>query len=345
MSSTTTGHSYNYGKRVQSLISRVDHITLDIRQFPIELSVEAQDLLDDLLNSLHAKPRGRNEVDRLELKRNYINILVLQLNLNLLFLRWHAESTLYSALTPAPLLTSDLAIVFKMFDKGIARLHQRLSALNYHALVVAFRVWADEFSPIANTSPGWIEIAPNCTQELRYRYNIYRTRELLALIREGAITSLPRGLRTRRQGKQRWPLLMAALPRLIYEVVAGYGLRLGRFVISFVSIITFYSAIYWIIDWRDGCFGLQNGVEAFVHRLFWSLGIFTTVGTVTSSPCSIQPQVLQDIASSESLTGYLLLGILISIFWVAFHDVFMEVSSIRIRGRTTSIVDSEGEQK
>lgn len=264
---------------------------------------------------------GRPE--RRERSRLFVTAALLQFDARVFFVRWMADEDWLGESGRYATAQSDIREALARLEEDLASPTLQWSAPAYHLLAVDLRAWADRLSPEATTASGWLGAAAEISRELRLHAHHYRTRELWAQLRE-PLPNRPGPVRAVR-------LSAAALLRSLYGAVSGYGLSASRFVASVLALVSIFAVIYWLLDAQQancaaGALSWPNGV----NHLVLSLSVFTTLGVLGGPACSADTTALQRVASLESLAGYIMLGVLISVFWMAFHESATGVSGVRL---------------
>lgn len=333
---------YDLAKDIQSLRLIGDDQPAERQQQKqklVRMQRTADESLEGIFRELTQSPkRPYSRSETIELSRLYANAAVFVLYLQLFFSRWNAAPHWSADNGAYASLKQDILQALQIFDQMVRKRELRFTTTSYHMIATAFRAWADEFSPEANADSGWLEVAGEVARELRFRYHRFRTRELWALTWERAPKKLlvtPGNTITARTISpgitKRLRAVFHALARSIYGLIAGYGLRGGRFIITAVGIVAFFGSLYYVIDRLAECGQKSPFLMSVLQYAFLSLGTFTSLGNVSGSACQADGQIVQVVASLESVTGYFMLGILISVFWASFHEAATGRSGIRPR--------------
>jgi hypothetical protein len=308
-----------------------------------QLRDKVQTIIKDLLMELNPKSSRRiSKNKRKELSRLYVTAQLFQLDLSLFYIRWMAAVDWFGEIgfTASPL--GDVNFSLTRLEKSLRQRKRhgiKLSSLAYHAIATDMRAWADKLSPEACTASGWLASAAAVSRRLRKGYHTYYTKESFARILEPL--HLQEGARSIRRWERIFPLRVLvrfarAIWRRVYGLVAGYGLGAGNFVMTTLFLLLSFSAIYWAIDASAGCSQSSLNWITPLDYFMRSLGVFTTLGNVSGTLCSLDGDSTQRVASIESIFGYVMLSILISVFWMAFHESATGISNIRLRDREDS---------
>ncbi len=293
------------------------------------LSQEIDELLPKVNTLLEQTRRNRKrQGEHKEIRRKYVKVALARLYIKLID-AWN-DAALYWDEVDGQVDTTYRQIekALRSFNADIAHMNSKLDYLCYHLIATAFHVWSDEFSPEAATAAGWLERAPDIGHTFRLRYHHYHTRELWirAWSKEPFIFRSPpfpwKILPLTRLG-----LFGNACIRLLYEGVAGYGLRGWRFLKITLSSIIGFGLCYWLIDFLTP----HCSPSPFPDKVLFSIGVFTTVGNISAPICPADALWVQRVAMVESLIGYLMLGILISIILASYHESLTVISGRRQR--------------
>jgi hypothetical protein len=248
----------------------------------------------------------------------YLDAALLELDLKLFSLRWQI-----APVGSNPPLLQSAERILREFSRRLTDARLRLNSLQYRRASVVLRAWADRLGPAETADIRWLEASAGVVRVLRLAAQKYRTRELW--------TSVGERSRGGRSFVGRARLFIHALARSFYGMVAGYGLRGDRFVGALAVALALFAGIYWLLDMLAGCAQAALSLQSALNYLLFSLGAFTNASETGAPVCATSAGAAHGVAVLESLLGYLMLGILISIFWTSGHQATVESSSIRLR--------------
>jgi hypothetical protein len=280
------------------------------------------------LSAKLARSEPLKRADRTELSRLFVIATLLEFDLKVFSARWIADEEWFEQAGAFVSGQRDVTAALATLDERLSNPGLRLATAAYHALAVDLHGWADRLSPEATTASGWLGAADDVSRELRFRAHQYHTRELWAQLRE------PRARRP--AAGALFILFLRVFGRKLYGVVSGYGLRARRFVASVVVLVLAFAATYWALDASAGCSSSDPVWLVGLDHLVQSLCVFTTVGLIAGPSCTADVVALQRVASVEALSGYLMLGVLISVFWMAFHESVTGISGMRLAEQRSS---------
>lgn len=300
---------------------------------------EVDAIIKEILVELDSKKKEAQlaENRRTELSRLYVTAQLFQVDLTLFYIRWMTAVDWSDefGFTASPLRDVDYVLVqLTQALKCRSKRGIKLTSFGYRAIATDLRAWADKLSPEACTASGWLRAASSVSRTLRVSCQQYYTKEMFASTWEPLhVEERSRNIRwwERNLPSRALVRLTRALWHLFYGLVAGYGLRASNFVLSTCVLLVSFAAIYWGVDTSAGC--PQSALRWFtpLDYILRSLGTFTTLGNVSGSLCSLDGDSIQRVASVESVFGYIMLGILISVFWMSFHESATGISNIRLR--------------
>ena len=258
------------------------------------------------------------------LRIQLINAALLELQLRLLIIRAIAHRTWLEQSTEAPHRRKEVQNATRVFKARIRHAAVRPNALNTHTIAAAFRSWSDELSIPATTISGWLETAIPVARDLRYIANQYEARwRWKSLFDNQFPASIPERINT----------TFLAILHTSLGVLAGYGLKTHRFVISLLAIITTFAGAYLAIDIAVGCNRAALDVNYILQYLAFSIQFL--LGDQPQNPaqpatdtCKMGFDYIGVVGVAETAIGYLMLGILVSLLWTAIQRRSIDTSKI-----------------